>query len=150
MSSEARKSASESVATSPASVKQLWEVQAILAERHSRFLSSGSCNEVLVVWKPEWIPIADVPSGPILSSFRAAPKVRFMSSVGKLILPVEPDTPLAYDVAAADAEMVQQMAAARRDHHAAHRDRTPRKSLGGVAKRAAAPAKVSSTQPSRR
>jgi hypothetical protein len=53
-------------------------------------------------------------------------------------------------VAAADAEMVQQMAAARRDHHAAHRDRTPRKSLGGVAKRAAAPAKVSSTQPSRR
>jgi hypothetical protein len=139
MSSESRKSASESVATSPASDKQLWEVQAILAERHSRFLSSGSCNEVLVVWKPEWIPIADVPSGPILSSFRAAPKVRFMSSVGKLILPVEPDTPLAYDVAAADAEMVQQMAAARRDHHAAHRDRTPRKSLGGVAKRAAAP-----------
>lgn len=140
MSSEARKSASESVATSPsskASDKQLWEVQAILAERHSRFQSSGS--EVLVVWKPEWIPIVDVPPGPILSSFKAAPKVRFMSSVGKLILPVEPDTPLAYDVAAADAEMVQQMAAARRDHHAAHRDRTPRKSLGGVAKRAAAP-----------
>ena len=140
MSTESRKSASESVATSPASDKQLWEVQAILAERHSRFLSSGSCNEVLVVWKPEWIPIADVPSGPILSSFRAAPKVRFMSSVGKLILPVEPDTPLAYDVAAADAELVQQMAAARRDHHAAHREhKTPRKSLGGVAKRAAAP-----------
>ena len=138
MSSEARKSASESVATSPASVKQLWEVQAILAERHSRFQSSGS--EVLVVWKPEWIPIVDVPPGPILSSFKAAPKVRFMSSVGKLILPVEPDTPLAYDVAAADAEMVQQMAAARRDHHAAHREhKTPRKSLGGVAKRAAAP-----------
>ena len=137
MSSESRKSASESVATSPASVKQLWEVQAILAERHSRFQSSGS--EVLVVWKPEWIPIVDVPPGPILSSFKAAPKVRFMSSVGKLILPVEPDTPLAYDVAAADAEMEQQMAAARRDHHAAHCEhKTPRKSLGGVAKRAAA------------
>jgi hypothetical protein len=143
MTSESRKSPSESVATSPtskASDNHLWEVQAILAERHSRFRSSGSCNEVLVVWKPEWIPIADVPSGPILSSFKAAPKVRFMSSVGKLILPVEPDTPLAYDVAAADAEMEQQLAAARRDHHAAHREhRTPRKSLGGVAKRAAAP-----------
>lgn len=140
MTAESSKSASDSVASSPSSTasgRHLWEVQAILAERHSRF--DGSNNEVLVVWKPEWIPIANVPSGPILSGFRAAPKVRFMSSVGKLFLPVEPDTPLADDVATADAVMVQQFAEAN-DHRAAHRERlTPRKTLGGVAKRAPAP-----------
>ena len=141
MAAASSRFSNRSISSSPSSLASgcdLWEVDAILAERHSKW--DGRRHEVLVVWKPEWIPIADVPSGPIMSSFRAAPKVRFMSSVGKLILPVEPDTPLAYDVAAADAELVQQMAAARRDHHAAHCEhKTPRKSLGGVAKRAAAP-----------
>ncbi len=63
-----------------------------------------------MVWKPEWIPIENVPAGPVLSSFRDMPKARFLSCVGKLVLPVEPDTALAADVAAADAEMEKDFA----------------------------------------
>ncbi len=129
-----------SISSSPttnASGCDLWEVEAILAERHSKW--DGSRNEVLVVWKPEWIPIANVPAGPVLSNFRAAPKVHFLSSVGKVILPVVPGSALADDVADTDAFFAQEAAAAR-DHRAESRERqTPRKSLGGVAKRVAVP-----------
>jgi hypothetical protein len=76
------------------------DVQAILAQRNLAF-QSGS--EVLVAWKPSWIPIENVPEGPLLISFRDVPKVSGQSSVGNLILPVEPNTALADDVAAAAA-----------------------------------------------
>ena len=144
-SSSASQSPSEEAQPQPHSEK-FWDVQAILAERHSKF-QTGS--EVLVAWKPCWIPIENVPEGPLLISFREAFKVGFTSNVGKLILPVEPDTALADDVAAAaDGTRMQIL------HHRAHfqqrsssmelpkrerghGDGTPRKALGGVAKKAA-------------
>ena len=131
----------------PPHSEKLWDVQAILAERHSAF-QNGS--EVLVAWKPCWIPIENVPEGPLLSSFKEAPKVRFQSSVGKLILPVEPDTALADDVAAA-ADWSERQMREHREHFQpryssmelpkrkrVHGDGTPRKALGSVAKKAAA------------
>ena len=92
--------------------EKFWDVQAILAERHSAF-QTGS--EVLVARKPCWINIENVPEGPLLSSFQEAPKVRFQSSVGKLILPVEPDTALADDVAAA-ADRTERQIREHREH----------------------------------
>ena len=129
----------------PPHSEKLWDVQAILAERHSAF-QTGS--EVLVAWKPCWIPIENVPEGPVLGSFREARKARFQSSVGKIILPVEPDTALADDVAAATAWAEQQIIEHRAQYQglsggsaAGHRKRvgdgTPRKALNSVAKKAA-------------
>ena len=142
-SSSSPQSPTEEAQPQPHSEK-LWDVQAILAERHSKF-QTGS--EVLVAWKPSWVPIENVPEGPLLISFREAFKVRFQSNVGKLILPVEPNTALADDVAAAAAWTDMQIL-----HHRAHfqqrsgsmelpkrkrvhGDGTPRKALGSVAKR---------------
>ena len=138
-SNSSSQSSSEEAQPLPHSEK-FWDVQAILAERHSSF-QTGS--EVLVAWKPSWIPIENVPEGPILSSFRDAPKARFQSSVGKLILPVEPDTALADDVAAAADWSARQILQHREQFQGAsggsaarQRERgTPRKSLGCVAKR---------------
>ena len=79
----------------PSSDDALGEVQDILAERTSTTLG---CSEVLVVWKPTWIPITNVQDGPILRKFRAATKCYFLSAAGKLNLPVEPDTALADDI----------------------------------------------------
>ena len=106
-------------------------------------------GEVLVAWKPCWIPIENVPEGPLLINFRDAPKVRFLSSVGKLILPVEPDTALADDVAVA-ANWSERQIREHREHFQQrssgmelpkrkrqHGDGTPRKALGSVAKKAA-------------
>ena len=125
---------------------KLWDVQAILAQRNSAF-ESGS--EVLVAWKPSWIPIENVPEGPLLINFRDAPKVRFLSSVGKLILPVEPDTALADDVAVA-ANWSESQIREHREHFQqkyssmelpkrkrVHGVGSLRKALGSVAKKAA-------------
>ena len=140
MAAASSRFSNRSISTSPSSLASgcdLWEVDAILAERHSKW--DGRRNEVLVVWKPEWIPIKNVPAGPVLSNFRAAPKVHFLSSVGKLILPVEPGSALANDVADADAYFAQEAAAAGDRRAESRESQTPRKSLGGVAKRVAAP-----------
>lgn len=66
-----------------------------MAERTS---STVGVNEVLVVWKPDWIPITNVPDGPVLRQHRDARKCIFKSSVGKIILPVEPDSTLEDDM----------------------------------------------------
>ena len=133
---------SESLASSPsqACTGQLWEVQAIMAER----TSTGGVNEVLVVWKPDWIPITNVPDGPVLRKHHHARKCVFMSSVGKVILPVEPDSTLEDDMVAAAARLESAIQVARERElfgsggAAPSRVRgTPRKSLGSVAKRAA-------------
>ena len=120
--------------------EKLWDVQAILAERHSAF-QTGS--EVLVAWKPCWIPVENVPEGPVLGSFREARKARFQSSVGKIILPVEPDTALADDVAAASAWAEKQIIEHRAqcqessgrsgEGHREREDGTLRTALGSVA-----------------
>ena len=107
----------------------LGEVQDILAERMSTTLG---CSEVLVVWKPTWIPITNVQDGPILRKFRAATKCYFLSAAGKLKLPVEPDTALADDIDAAAARTERQL-----ELQTQRERETPRKSLGSVAKRAA-------------
>ena len=120
---------------------QIWEVQAILAERTSK---TGGCNEVLVVWKPDWIPITNVPDGPVLREHCEARKCIFKSSVGKVILPVEPDSTLEDDMVAAAARLDSAIQEARERElfgsggAALGRERgTPRKSLGSVAKRTA-------------
>jgi hypothetical protein len=119
----------QSPTASQSSNDQLGEVIDILASRSS---SSLGCTEVLVVWKPSWIPITNVLDGPILSKYLDARKCHFLSAAGKLLLPVESDSTLARDLAAA---------AERTDRHLelqARQDRrTPRMSLGSVAKRAA-------------
>jgi hypothetical protein len=139
MSSSSVSSESLSSSQPQACTGQLWEVHAILAER-----TTGSVNEVLVVWKPDWIPITNVPDGPVLRQHRDARKCTFISSVGKVILPVEPDSSLEKDMVAAAARMDGMIGAAHeRDMFgsggaALNRVRgTPRKSLGSEAKRAA-------------
>jgi hypothetical protein len=120
----------------------LWDVQAILAERISPWQSGGS--EVLVVWKPSWIPIENVPDGLILSSFRAAPKAHFQSTLGKIVLPMEPKTALADDVATAERQILLQRERFQGYGSAQQQKRvdgTPRKSLGSVAKRVPVPSK---------
>ena len=132
MASSSDPSQSPCAATQPIPhSEKFWDVQAILAERHSSFQTGG---EVLVAWKPCWIPIENVPDGPILSSYREAPKARFLSSVGKVILPVEPDTALADDVAIAVHEADRQIYLQEQQRRAQRG--TPRKSLGSVAKKA--------------
>lgn len=129
-----------SLSSEPQSITdQLGEVLDILAERTS---TTQGCNEVLVVWKPTWIPITNVQDGPILTKHRNARKCRFISSVGKMILPVEPDSALADDIAAADARTEKQLELHRVGGEpfgsgGSAKRGTPRKSLGSVAKRAA-------------
>jgi hypothetical protein len=76
--------------------RTLWDVQDILLERTSL---TGE-NEVLVVWKPEWIPVSNVqPNGAAMRRFRATPSWPFTSrSCGmRILLPVEPNTTRAVD-----------------------------------------------------
>ena len=114
-----------------------WEVQDILAARTS---VSGD-DEVLVVWKPSWIPVSNVEDGPVWQRFKAATKWSFTSGhCGmRTILPVESNTTLAVD----HAVMQELKAAARSEERRSSAtdaartdgsDRTPRKALGSVAK----------------
>ena len=129
MSAFPAKGQAQPPSTPQSSDDALGEVQDILAERTSTTLG---CSEVLVTWKPSWIPITNMQDGPILRNFRAATKCYFLSNAGKLLLPVEPDTALADDIDAAAARTERQL------ELQAQRERgTPRKSLGSVAKRAA-------------
>ncbi len=120
--------------------EMLWDVQEILAERNS--ISGG--NELLVVWKTCWVPKVNVKSGPVLQRFRASPKFKFVSAAGDINWAVEPDTQLAFDVAQVHASQRERRAAAaisqRLDANTRMEvDRTPRKQLGSVAKRARGP-----------
>ncbi len=126
MSALPQKRKAQPPSTPQSSDDALGEVQDILAERTSTTLG---CSEVLVAWKPSWIPITNLEAGPILRDWRAANKCYFLSAAGKLLLPVEPDSALADDMAA--------VAAARSERQLelqAQQERgTPRKSLGSVA-----------------
>jgi hypothetical protein len=75
----------------------MWDVADILAERTS---VSGE-NEVLVVWKPSWIPISNLSDGPVLEQYSDSYKWKFSSAFGamRLFLPVAPGTALAEDCA---------------------------------------------------
>ena len=116
----------------------IWDVQEILAERTS---VSGE-NEVLVVWKTSWIPVSNlIADGPVLQQFQCTPKIVFSTCYTRtgsmsVYVPVEPGTQLQADFV----EIARRRAAAEAAHAEAARtelasDRTPRKALGGVAKR---------------
>jgi hypothetical protein len=79
---------------SPPSQSVLWVVQDILAER----VSPDGHRELLVVWKPEWIPDANIRDGNVWRAFCAAPKVKFKSVVGDVLLPLIPGSSLSTDV----------------------------------------------------
>jgi hypothetical protein len=75
-----------------------WVVTDILAERSSL---SGE-DEVLVVWKPEWVPFSTVREGPVRDAWMLAPKWSASQTVGGMVmrisLPIESNSSLATDV----------------------------------------------------
>jgi len=129
MSALPQKRQAQPPSTPQSSNDALGVVQDILAERTSTTLG---CSEVLVAWKPCWIPITNVQDGHILRNWRAATKCYFLSASGKLLLPVEPDSALADDMDAVAARTQRQL-----ELQAQQERGTLRKSLGSVATRAA-------------
>jgi hypothetical protein len=67
----------------------------IMAERTS---ISGE-NELLVMWKPSWVPLSHVAEGDILDRFKSEDKMKYVhsSSNMRVMIPVEPGTTLAAD-----------------------------------------------------
>lgn len=125
-----------------------WEVQEVLAERTS--VTGG--NELLVVWKTNWVPKHTVhTNGPIMKRFRDAPKCKFLSAAGDISVAVEHGTQLAKDVEHVQgqaqiarvrvgevrwtAPIAASGAADEATVAAVRRDLTPRKQLNSVAKR---------------
>jgi hypothetical protein len=92
-----------SAASDSSSDGEMWDVAEILAERTS---VSGE-NEVLVLWKPSWIPKSNLSEGPILELYSDSYKWKFSSASGamRLFLPVAPGTALAEDCASIRADM---------------------------------------------
>ena len=102
----------------------IWDVQEILAERQS---ISTDENEVLVVWKTEWIQkrclIADCPA---LRRWNEAAKWASCEDCCgqaslQVVLPVEPGSRMATDLAEARASLARMSAYWRRARHAAAR-----------------------------
>jgi hypothetical protein len=126
---------SSSIESSASDSAYLWDVQEILAERTSAITGRA---ELLVVWKPSWIPKSNmIRDGPVMRRFTEAYKWTWGSVAGDLILPVEPGTTLQQDCDTAFAKAaannaVSDLAAEQR--HYCKQSSTPRKSLGGVAK----------------
>jgi hypothetical protein len=75
------------------------DVQEILAERTTALGET----EVLVVFKTAWIALTDLVSNANVQHFIAAPKCKYSSSAGALLLPIQPGSSLAKDVAYATA-----------------------------------------------
>ena len=110
----------------------MWDVHEILAMRTS---ITGE-NELLVVWKPTWIPVSCVQmDGPVIRRFEQFPKLMFTAHQDdgmKVVLPVEPGTTLQTDCARIAAQLERRAAATTAN---GTRDRTPRMALNSVAKR---------------
>jgi hypothetical protein len=111
----------------------MWDVAEILAERTS---VSGE-NEVLVVWKPSWIPKSNLQSdGPVLQQYSGSYKWKFSSACGamRLFLPVEPGTSLAADCATIKADMLADSAAPYHGRRTKkHKSDRPRTGASGAA-----------------
>jgi hypothetical protein len=73
----------------------VWEVLDIVAERTSL---TGE-NELLVMWKPTWVPTSNVADGDILERFKSGAKLKFVhtSSNMRIMIPVGPGTTMAAD-----------------------------------------------------
>jgi hypothetical protein len=112
----------------------MWDVAEILAERTS---VTGE-NEVLVVWKPSWIPMSNLQSdGPVLQQYSDSYKWKFSSACGamRLFLPVEPGTSLAADCATIKANMLAASAAPYYSRQTKkHKSESPRTGACGTAK----------------
>jgi hypothetical protein len=112
-------------------------VQDILAARTS---ATGD-DEVLVVWKPRWVPVSCLKNGPGIRRYQNAIKWKFTSAVCgmRVILPVVPGTSLAEDHAVKQAMAYAAKCQHRHDGAQLHAQRPrpsgPRKALGSDAKR---------------
>ena len=108
----------------------LWDVQEILAERSS----ATGANEVLVVWKTCWIPLANVQAGYVKEAWEQTRKWTASSMTMQVMLAVEPNSQLEKDIkyietARADMFAAQQERALSAKHrHPAPQG--PRKQLG--------------------
>lgn len=105
----------------------VWAVQDILAERTS---ATGG-NEVLVVWKPEWIPLTNVKPGDVLDAWHAAPKWSSAAMMMKVMLPMPPGSQLQKDVQHVNALYIARYATQQQSSHPTG----SRKQLGAIAKR---------------
>jgi hypothetical protein len=135
----AQNSASTSIASSENDSANLWDVQDILAERTS---STTGQRELLVVWKPSWIPKTNmIRDGPVMRRYTEANKWKWVSDAGDLIVPVEPGTTLQQDcdtacAAATAKNALSDLASKQRRYIKAG---TPKRSLEGGAKKAPEP-----------
>jgi hypothetical protein len=98
-----------------------------LAER----TSATGANEVLVVWKPEWIPITNVRPGEVLDAWKSVPKWSSAAMSMKVMLPMASGSQLQKDVQHAHALYAARYAA----QHQESRPTGPRKQLGKKARR---------------
>ena len=71
-----------------------WVVQDILAERTT---VTGE-NEVLVIWKASWIPVANLRDGPVLRAWRLTPMFTTAAMRMQVMVAMEPGSQLAQDV----------------------------------------------------
>ena len=85
--------------------------QYVMAER----ISLSGEGEVLVVWKPNWIPTADMVDMPVYDDFKKAPHCKFNSMVGSLTLPVDRGSKLAGDISSVVDKATTQIAKFRTD-----------------------------------
>ena len=98
MASNNTSPASSDPTSDPAGSDIGWEIQEILAERTSL---SGE-NEILVVWKPGWIPKGNHMDGHLRDAWETSQKWSTSKTVAgrrmEVLLPVFPHTQLAADL----------------------------------------------------
>jgi len=108
----------------------LWDVQEILAERSS----ATGANEVLVVWKTCWIPLANVQAGYVKEAWEQTRKWTASSMTMQVMLAVEPNSQLEKDIKYTETARAAMFAAQQeRALTAKHRQSAPqgpRKQLG--------------------
>jgi len=135
MSDAGHSPASVSSRSSSPAPSNTWTVQDIIAERKSL----NGDRELLVVWKPSWIPKENMEDGPVWRSFRDAQRCQFSCAAGSIIVPVEVGSSLADDIAAVSHQVSSNTPTVatglRVDASQSKKDMTPRKSLGTAAKR---------------
>jgi hypothetical protein len=110
-----------------------WTVQDIIAERKSL----NGDKELLVIWKPSWIPKENMADGPVWRSFRGARRCQFSCAAGSIIVPVEAGSSLAADIATVTRQVSANPLVSASGGIAAERkrDMTPKKSLSTDPKR---------------
>jgi len=117
--------------------------QYVMAER----ISLSGEGEVLVVWKPNWIPTADILDMQVYDDFKKATHCKFNSMVGSLTLPVDRGSKLADDLSSFADKATKQIAKFRTDMAGASAPQTARvRKVASNVTKAAAPAKKTKKQ----